>query len=173
MLNEAVIKQELRENTNKLIEYIREVDNYVLLRRPSIYVWSIMDCYEHIEKLEKSLKKIFLGKTEITERNPTEKIEKIGNRFSDFEHKFTAGEPIQPKGEFQDKEQVMREIKNNREELLSLIHDGTWADLCLGYEHSLLGFLTKIEWLYFCIFHSDRHLHQMKEIEGRLVKIGN
>lgn len=112
---------------------------------------------------------LFRGNMEKTDRNPTEKIEKIKFRFGDYTHKLTAGEPIKPRGEFTDKEKVLRAIVSNRSEILQLPQEGSWFDLCLGFEHAIFGYLTKIEWLYFCIFHAERHLQQMQTIEERLV----
>jgi len=168
MLDEKTIEQELKENTDMLLSYLNDIDDELLLVHPSENVWSMMQCYEHILILELAIKNLLRGKTEKCERNPTEMVEKIKYRFSDYDRKYTAGERIRPKGIIKDKEVMQREFQNNRKELLTMLKNGSLQELCLDYPHAIFGTLTRIEWYYFCIFHAERHLHQMKEIEDHL-----
>jgi hypothetical protein len=169
MLNEKIIEQELKNNTDELFVYLKGIDNSLALLHPEDNSWSILDCCEHIYILEQAVNTLFKGKTEKTDRNPTEKIEKIKYRFNDYNQKLSAGDPIKPKGIFKDKEKVIQAIVSNRSQLLELPQNGSWSDLCLGFSHAIFGYLTRIEWLYFCIFHTERHLHQMKSIEERII----
>jgi hypothetical protein len=168
MLEKQVIKLEFIENTNSLAEYVDAVEESLLVRHPAVNVWSILDCCEHILLIERGVNYIFHKQTGRTERNPTERIEKIKNTFTDYDRKLTAGEPVAPLSAYSDRNTILSEIRNNRENILAMAHRNDLTYLCLGYEHMLFGFLTKVEWIYYCIYHTERHIHQMKMIEQQL-----
>lgn len=168
MLNDIEIEQELNENTERLTAFLKGVNNESALRSPAMNSWSIIETCEHILIIETAVTHIYRGKTEKADRNPTEKIEKIKYKFGDYTIKLTAGEPIKPRGEYKDIGIVSKAIADNRSVMMKLLREGGWDEICLDFSHAVFGFLTKIEWLYFCIFHAERHLHQMKAVEAKL-----
>jgi hypothetical protein len=106
MLQKHVIKQEFIENTNSLVEYVGTVEEGLLLRHPAVNIWSILDCCEHILLIERGVYYIFQKQTERTERNPTERIQKIKNTFNDYDRKLTAGEPVAPHSAYTDRKTI-------------------------------------------------------------------
>jgi hypothetical protein len=41
--------------------------------------------------------------------------------------------------------------------------------LCMEFDFPGFGHLTRYEWLKFIVFHTQRHIHQLKQIKNALV----
>lgn len=55
-----------------------------------------------------------------------------------------------------------------------LDHAVTTLDLtktCLAFELPVFGYLTRLEAIYFVIYHTQRHLHQLKNIYQQVVSL--
>lgn len=63
-------------------------------------------------------------------------------------------------------------VKNNlvdalREKITAIVNFSKHSDLsetCLDFELPGTGPMTKLEWMYFVTYHTQRHIHQLKKI---------
>jgi len=164
------MKQHWEENTNLLLNYLDTVADDVLFKQPSPNEWSVAECVEHLVSIERGLHNIFSGPTEAANRDPLEKQEAIKDRFLAFESKLKAFGSIIPKGRYKSREDVVNSFNQPRQQLAALPEDIGWEMVCTGFEHPLFGSLTKAEWLYFCMYHAERHLNQMKNAVKKVVR---
>jgi hypothetical protein len=40
--------------------------------------------------------------------------------------------------------------------------------VCIDFAHGIFGELTRVEWAYYNIYHSKRHIDQLKNIEKKI-----
>ena len=165
---EDKLLKEFKENTNKLLGFIEQVDEVKLLTNPTRTEWSIMDCCEHILQLEQALIKLFRGPVEKVEKHSDKNVEIIKERFLDFEKKLTAFGIILPQRKHKTKQTIKAAIADSRATLIRIGENNGWDKRCMLYAHPLFGHLTRLEWIGFCIYHVERHLNQM---EGVLLKL--
>ena len=99
------------------------------------------------------------------ERYPGEKIAGLKKAFLNFSTKMKAPEFVVPEAGPYEKQAAMDELNNS---LKVLKEDSGKANLNELVEGLPLGPTTKLELLHFCLYHTQRHLHQMEKIAEAL-----
>ncbi|NOW98393.1 DinB family protein [Mucilaginibacter sp. SG564] len=130
--------------------------------------WTAGQVAEHIVKFSSGGAEILEAPGTDTQRNPEEKVEPLRDLFLNFDIKMTAPDFIQPSSTPKDKGAILRSLENGFDPMISL---SKTTDLTLTYpdfELPQYGTLTRLEWLYFICFHTQRHIHQMKNIRKYL-----
>ncbi len=156
------LQEEWAANTKKLLDYLAAVPDAFLFESPAENEWSVSECFEHLVSVERGLSTIFNGSTEAPDRDPLDKQVAIKERFLAFESKLKAFGPIIPKGRYKTRTDIVQAFNGPRQVVMALGEQAGWERVCTGFDHPLFGSLTKAEWLYFCIYHAERHLNQMK-----------
>lgn len=121
---------------------------------------------EHVLALEQALGFVFRGRKLAPGRDAAQHIDRIRRVFADDATKLRAGGPLIPQGNFHEKDEAVAAFRENRDQLISYARQAGWDQLCYDFDHALFGRLTVREWIYFCIFHGDRHLRQMERTVG-------
>lgn len=167
-MNKLEIKKDLNESTRKLLELLYEVPEPFFNSVPKEGGWTVGQVAEHLIKVETGTVRLFSGPVEDAGRDHQEKIDEIKDRFLNYETKLKAFGPIVPGDTPKDKTNALEKIQDIRQRLTSLIEIQDMAALITGFEHGLFGYLTRVEWIYFNIYHSRRHMHQIKTIQDNL-----
>lgn len=168
-MNKDIIISDLTTSTENFIKQLSiftpENFNYT----PSDKAWSAAQISEHLLKLEILANKIMRGQTVPTNRAADGKISMIKWAMNDVNSKRTAPEIVEPSGEYKDAEQLRDQIIKQRELIKEIIDTTDITDACMSGKHPALGTLTKLEWIYFIIYHTQRHLQQMKTLEDKIL----
>ena len=165
MRTKSEILNDLNDSTKKLLAGIEKFPEGRFNDKPNGDAWSAGQVGEHLIKVETGTVRLFTGSTEPADRDPEEKIERIEEEFLNFEKKFTAFGPILPDEKPKDQQKVVNKLQDIRQRLASLVDLHDLSALCTGFEHGLFGYLTRVEWIYFTIIHSRRHLEQVRRIK--------
>jgi uncharacterized damage-inducible protein DinB len=168
MLEKHKIINELSASTKTLINEFAGIDEELFNIKPSENVWSAGNIAEHLIILESYINKIFTGKTKNSDRDPLKNVELIKQYLMDFDKKLNAPEPIAPQKTTIGKEYILKEFWENRNTLNKIISINDLTLVCLEFNHRLFGELTGAEWVYFIIFHTERHLYQLNKLVKRL-----
>ena len=166
MMKKAQVKKDLRQSTNNLLEVLSAAPADIFNTRPDKDEWPIGKVAEHLIKVETGTVRIFTGPAEATVRDPEEKIENIRDRMLDHETKMRAYGPIIPDDKLKDKTKVLEKIQDIRQQMSSFIDIQDLTETVTGFDHPIFGPLTRIEWIYFNIYHSRRHSHKIEEINN-------
>jgi hypothetical protein len=67
-----------------------------------------------------------------------------------------------------DKETILNQLEKNKKEIISVAPNLDLTQTCLAFEIPVYGKLTRFEMLYFILFHTQRHVHQLKNIHDVL-----
>lgn len=165
MRTKPEILEDLNESTKELLSVIGKFPEERFNTRPSEEAWSAGQVAEHLIKVETGTIRLFSGPTEPADRDPEQKIRRIEEEFLNFDKKFRAGGPILPDDKPKDKKSVLDKLQDIRQRLASVVDLHDLTEICSGFEHRLFGTLTRVEWIYFNIIHTRRHLEQVKNIE--------
>jgi len=131
--------------------------------------WTAGQVAEHIVKALGGAARTLNGKTEISDRDPGEKIKAINDLFLDFTTKMKSPDFILPGNESHTKNELLPAIDKLKKEILGLT-DLDLSVLCLGFELPGFGKFTRLEWIHFFLAHTQRHTHQLKNIYSILNK---
>lgn len=162
------VKHDLKHSTDLLIEVLANFSEEDFNRKPSANAWSAGEVAEHLWLVESAVnEKVMQGPTQQTKRDPCEKIEQIKRTFLDFEKKFSAA-LTKPTALPKNKKDMIEKIKSCRKILRDVIGAEGLEQECLGFNHGLFGLMTKVEWVYYNIYHTERHLQQIERIQKEI-----
>jgi hypothetical protein len=94
-------------------------------------------------------------------RKPAERVAEFKKIFLDFNHKLKSPDFIVPMPGIYQKEKLVAALKKSNDQLKE-----KRAQVNLSYviSFSAFGQITKLELLYFVLFHTKRHIHQLKKM---------
>jgi hypothetical protein len=125
--------------------------------------WTAGQVAEHIIKSGSGICGFLQGPTEPTHRPIDQKVATIKSVFLDFTIKMQSPDFILPTQTSHHKDAQVNTLESIRNELLQ----AATLDLshtCTGFELPGIGMLTRLEWLYFNCFHTQRHIRQLGNI---------
>jgi hypothetical protein len=161
---------DLDNNTNLFLDILDAIPKEKLQLKNRQTTWSIMECAEHILISEQAVCKALQGPSHpITDRAPDSKVEQITQDFMEFGHRLrVAGEPETLNGGYKDIASFSPAFRENREMIKTALRQAPLEWLCENMEHNNFGYLTRLEWAYYLMYHAERHLQQINRIEASL-----
>jgi hypothetical protein len=166
VLEKNLIIKDISQSSTNFLTTIKDTPVEHFNSKPTHDSWSAAEVVEHVVKVEYLLNIILLGNRKAANnRKPDEKIETIKAAFQDYEKKYTAYGPIIPDTNLKDKDELVIKFEKNRINLKEIIKKEDLSLICLDFNHGVFGELTVFEWIYFNIYHSERHRHQIQNIK--------
>lgn len=111
------------------------------------------------------------GPVQETNRPADAAVENIRNTFLDFSARFDAPEFVVPPAIDYDKEELLASMRTIRSGLLAAVDSCDLAQTCLLFELPVIGYLTRWEVLHFVLYHTQRHIRQLRHMEARMTRI--
>lgn len=107
---------------------------------------------------------ILFGPVQATQRPIDEKDATIRELFLNFDTKMKAPDFIIPTGTHHKKVEILHELENKWKGVSHAVHTLDLSETCLAFEIPGFGALTRLEWIRFMIYHTQRHIHQLEKI---------
>lgn len=167
MTKETVLA-DLEESTKRLLQSFAHFSPENFNEKPSETAWSAAELAEHLLKVETTANKALRSQSEAPGRPFDEKVAFLKMKMED-EAKRQAPEPVRPSAAAKDFAGTIAQLKEQREALKSAVETFDLTEACVGLPHPVAGVMTRIEWVYFVIHHTDRHLRQLKQIEEKVL----
>jgi len=169
MINKEKLLSDVDESTSNLLSAINDCKDENFNRTPGENSWSQAQVAEHILLLEIQVNQA-LRKAVATQRPVDLKVEPLKKGMASFERKYTAPDFILPTASHKIKIQLADALRKQRD-ILKHIIETTDLTETPTYKHPQIGDMTRLEWIYFTISHSDRHVQQMKNIDVQLATL--
>jgi len=164
-------KETLRdfENTNvELLQLFSSFNQEQINVVPFEGSWTAGQLAEHLLKSDVLILKTLNEPIKQTERQPNEKVKVIKEMFLDFNTKMKSPDFNTPSNKVHDKDKLLISLSEKNEEITQIIKTKNLSETCENFAVPDLGEFTKLEWIYFDIYHKQRHTHQLKNIFQRL-----
>lgn len=162
------VLSDLEETTQALTETVSHFTHEAFNRKPSAERWSAAQIADHLLKVGFSTYKAITGEAMPTTRPPEQKIAMIKQGLEDEVTKRIAPERVLPSADVQETAGITEKISKQKDALKEAVLSSDITDACMSFKHPVLGTLTKIEWLYFHIYHVQRHVRQLKRLEENM-----
>jgi hypothetical protein len=127
--------------------------------------WTAPQLLRHVSKSMQGMAKAMQMGAKPANRNPEERIEGLKNVFLDFSRKLTQPDFLIPEIQVYKKQVAIDELNKS---FNGFKVNASRANLNELVEGLPLGPITKLEIVHFVLFHTQRHLHQMKNISAVL-----
>jgi hypothetical protein len=161
----ASIQSDLQTITNKLIQQLQSFTPDVFTKKVNEQSWSAADVAEHLLIVNKNLSYVLKTEGAVPDRAPDKKLTIIKESLSDRATKLAAPENVKPTGTAQNQQELISGLLHCMQVLQHIVQEKNLYELCTQYPHPRLGRLTRLEWFYFIIYHTDRHCHQLETIQ--------
>ncbi len=126
--------------------------------------WTIGQQLEHLRLSVTGAMPILYGPVKATERSPDQFVKAIKDLFLDFEAKYPSAPVLIPQEKDYDNSTLTTELLDAYEQLEKFIQATDLTDTCVATEFTGIGYLTRLEWVAVAIYHTQRHVKQVKDI---------
>lgn len=165
MTTETVGKNELitavGDAVSQLVDLMSSVENDKINMVPYDGSWTAPQLLRHVAKSISGMAKAMNMDAKPTDRNPGERIEELKTVFLDFSKKMKSPEFIIPEEGTYEKQFTIDDLNKSINQFKKNANNANLNELVEGLP---LGPITKYEIIHFTLFHTQRHLHQMRKI---------
>ena len=161
MRKEVILKAD--KALTDLIQNLSSFDDQQMNKVPFAGSWTPAQIAEHLFK-SYDLTQVLVGNVSETSRPIDQHVKEVSDLFLDFEVKMKSPEFILPSEEPIDVKNLMTSLKEKKSQIVELAETLDLTKTCLDFEIPEYGNFTRLEWLYFMIFHTQRHVHQLSLI---------
>ena len=161
---------EMDQTANKLLQTVSAFPKDQFNTVPFEGSWTAAQVSDHILKSVSGVHKMLYGPTKPTDRLPDRKAEAIKSMFLDFETKMKSPEFVLPGNSPIEKEKLLNALEEITAKMIEAIKTLNLSETCTAFELPGFGEFTRVEWIWFAIYHTQRHTHQLKNIYEILLK---
>ncbi len=151
----------LDETWADLVDLIKSTNEASLNLVPFEGSWTAAQLVRHVTKSNKAIAQGMEMDGTPAQRDPGEGVEKIKKMFLDFESKYQSPEFIVPENIHFERERIITALQKSIEQLEKARDK---AELTEMINLPIFGEVTKLELLYFVLYHTQRHNHQLRKI---------
>ncbi|MFD1003268.1 DinB family protein [Ohtaekwangia kribbensis] len=162
------IQEELEAVTTELLLLIASFDQEQINLIPFENSWTAAQVADHLCKSDASIIATICQDGTFTARIPDEKTPELKGIFLNFEVKFKSPDIIIPDNKVFHKEELIVRLKETRSKLFTA---ATTLNLNEVVAHDILGDMTRLEILSFVLYHTQRHIHQLKRIREKIIPL--
>ena len=129
--------------------------------------WTGGQVGEHLLKSAGVVDAVFGRTAPTTSRPPDEKVPML-RMFLDFSIKMKSPDFILPSDGFHARQPLIDQLQKDWDRLGEAVDTLDLSETCLDFEMPSVGHLTRLEWISFYVYHTKRHLHQLRNILASL-----
>lgn len=160
--------KEWKQTEDRLLKVISEYSDENFQTVPFEGSWTAAQVCDHVAKSLAGVAKSLSQQNEPAERMPGQYTEMLKSIFLNFDQKFQSPSAILPGENPAGKKEMYKKLKNIGDQLSNAIQKEDLSQLCTLYPFPTIGNLTRLEWLSFSCFHTQRHIFQLEKIYKHL-----
>jgi len=167
----SIVEEIIR--TTRDTELLLQTERDFLFLKPSIDEWSVLECLTHLVLVEESvlndvLLQPFVGEGPIQ----TFEVSKLKHLLiNKRDVKLDAPDLFVARGQFVDARFAFDRLVIVRDGVMRLLSGDAGKFDGYLFRHPRLGNMTRLDWVWFCIAHADRHVMQMRDVLDKMAKI--
>lgn len=126
--------------------------------------WTAGQLSKHVLMSNLGFIEIINGPYKETHRQSDEMVQKIKTDFLDFSTKGQSADNLKPPLIDYNKNELLISFETLKEKMNHVIEISDLTKTCTAFELPVYGFLTRWEALHFILYHTQRHIYQLKNI---------
>jgi effector-binding domain-containing protein len=157
----ASLMGELEKTTTELLQTLATFNQETINRIPFEGSWTAAQVGDHLLKSYTGMLQALYGQVKPTERKPDEKVAELKATFLNFDTKLQSPKFIIPTSSVYEKETLLTSLQSTIAQLMETLKATDLSQTCLGF--TTFGDITRLEIFHFIVFHTQRHIHQIKK----------
>ena len=160
-INATELFAALDETTSELVKLFTSAAQQKINTIPFKHSWTAAQLAVHVTKSNKAIAQGLNMKGKPAKRNIDEGVPKLKKMFLDFDVKYKSPEFIVPEEKDYNKEEIIAALQQSIQRLKKIRDEINLSEII-----SLppFGEVTKLELVHFVLYHTKRHVHQLKNI---------
>lgn len=150
-----------KETVNSLLAAVGSFSRDTFNQVPFEESWTAAQVLVHITRSNLSVAEILSWQGEPARRPPDERIKELGDIFLDFTTKLKSPDFILPEPGIYEKEMLVQNLQHS---ITRIYDESAKTDLSEAVKHPIFGNITRLELLYFAVYHTRRHINQLNNI---------
>ena len=167
MMKEELLRA-FEASTNDLTDHMAAYSDRDFGTAPGHGKWSAAQVAAHLLMVDKVAVTVLSGFCSPTARDPFSKKQLIADHMNDLDKQFKAPAFIVPPEDGQVREALISGIIKERAMIHNIIMVADITETCMESKHPGFGQLTRAEWMYFLISHTNRHIKQLERIAAAI-----
>lgn len=165
-MNKNEIIKELEGTITEFQQLVSSFDEQQLNSVPFEGSWTPAQVALHICMANSGFAEVLNGPVKDADRAPDQSVKDLERIFLDFTIKMDAPAFILPEMKVYNKERLISTLEEIKVDVAKAVKDLDLTQICLAFELPGLGQVTRLEAVYFVIYHTQRHAHQLKNIKN-------
>lgn len=167
-MNTSELKKEFDKTMQELLQMVAAFEQEQLNIIPFEGSWTAGQVAQHMIIANDGFADVMNGPVKDTDGPVDAMVEGIKNSFLNFNIKMQSPEFIVPEFRQYQKEEQLRSIELIRMNIDQVIDKADLTKTCTSFELPVVGFVTRWEAIHFVMYHTQRHIHQLKKIYQKL-----
>ncbi|ELR68005.1 hypothetical protein C900_01268 [Fulvivirga imtechensis AK7] len=163
MASKELLQAQFTDATDELLRMLQSLTQEELNTVPFEGSWTAGQLGEHLLRAY-GVTEVLKGAVEPTQRPPDQKVEEVKQLFLDFNIKMKSPQAVLPQASTNDKNKLIPALKIRVEEMAEVLENYDLSMTCKEFAIPEYGPFTRLEWLWFNTIHTQRHIHQLKNI---------
>ncbi|MGQ7855318.1 DinB family protein [Pedobacter sp. WC2501] len=130
--------------------------------------WTAGQLAEHLVLSNSGFLQVINGPVRETDKPADFMVAQIKKDFLNFDVKYDSPKEISPENRAYNPSELLENLGQVRMGISAAAGNLDLTKTCSAYELPGYGFLTRLEAVYFVIYHTQRHIHQLKNIYSSL-----
>jgi hypothetical protein len=164
------VRREADETLTRLIQLLSKFNQEQLNTVPFEGSWTAGQLAQHLIMADGGFVEMINDPVKETQRNVDELVSKIKTIFLNFDIKMSSPDFIVPQLIDYEKEELVGSLNKIKSNLNKSLETLDLTKTCTSFELPVLGFLTRLEAVYFIIYHTQRHVHQLTKIYKKVTE---
>ena len=167
-MNTKELETEINKTLSELSSSLRLFEQDKLNIVPFEGSWTGGQLIQHLILSNGGFAEVMNGPTKETNRQFDQFVEGIKGSFLNFNIKMKSPEFIVPEFREYQKENLLQTLESIKTNINRIIGEKDLKETCTSFEVPGIGYLTRWESLHFILYHTQRHIHQLKNIFAKL-----
>lgn len=169
MMETKEIHEKIDSTLTELIDLVSSFNQEQINRVPFEGSWTAGQLAKHMILSNSGFIQLLNGPVKDTEKAPDQMVERIKNDFLNFNIKMKSPEFVVPPGKPYELEYLLHSLEDTKPKLLEAIDTLDLTKTCIAFQLPGGGFLTRLEAIHFVLYHTQRHIHQLKNIRQKIL----
>jgi len=154
-----------------LLQTLSSIEESKINTVPFTGSWTAGQLAQHVILSAGGFVQLLNGPVKDTERDPEANIPRLKEIFLNFNTKLKSPDFIVPEDKDYDKQQLTDTLRDIKTGLHKAIETLDIMKTCTAFELPGSGYISRAEAITFTIVHTQRHVHQLKNILQHLRKV--
>jgi hypothetical protein len=159
---------EADETFTELLQVVSSFNEEQINTVPFEGSWTAGQLAQHIILSAGGFVQLLNGPVKDTERDPEQNTANLKAAFLNFNIKMRSPDFVVPPDKAYQKQELINTLRDIKTGFIKAIGTLDTTKTCLEFELPTVGYLTRSEAITFVIVHTQRHIHQLKNIYNKL-----